>query len=307
MKFDNLLISLAALAFLITSSVCGDPLNPGMLGETMDMPLPPDLVQKAVKAGVIRSASQVTGPLPSGGQPMNLGAPSADSSPSSEDDSETPLTGTAGPMDDLGLEGSLSLVLQDSSTRYLTLALQQSGNALLGQGNLTERGIAEDVIAEGSVTGGLVNLTVGPVGSSDVYRLKLMHEGNVLKGSYTFEPSGGTAIRGTAAGLINGAAVKEDGGNEGSSDINSDINSAMADEPGSSGVPSNPAPSYSNAGEQAGGSGASSGVAAKAGPVQLGQTGGKGSSFSSSKSISMSTNGGGSMISSTSISGNMGI
>lgn len=290
-KFDNLLIYLAALAYLISPAVSGDPLNPGMLGETMDMPLPPDLVQKAVKAGVIKSASQVTGPLPSGSQPMNLGTPTVDSFSASQVEAGTYVTGTAGPIIagatapqsadvEPNLSGTLSLVLQDTATKYLTLILQQNGNDILGQGNLTADGTVEDVMATGLVSGGVVNLTVAPVGRPDLYRLDLLPEGNILKGSYTIQSTGGETTSGTAAGVMPNAAV------------NAAVNVGSA--------PLNP-------GVPVGGSGASTAIPARAGPVQLGQPGSMGSSYSSSKSISMSTTAGGSMTSSTSVSSNMGI
>lgn len=289
-KFDNLLIYLAALACLISPAVSGDPLNPGMLGETMDMPLPPDLVQKAVKAGVIKSASQVTGPLPSGSQPMNLGTPTVDSFSASQAEAGTYVTGTAGPISsgatapqsadgEPNLSGTLSLVLQDTATKYLTLILQQNGNDILGQGNLTADGTLEGVMATGLISGGVVNLTVAPVGRPDLYRLDLLPEGNILKGSYTIQSTGDETTSGTAAGVMPNAAV-----NVGSAPLN----------------PVNPV-------VPVGGAGASSGVPARAGPVQLGQPGSTGSSYSSSKSISMSTTAGGSMSSSTSVSSNMGI
>jgi hypothetical protein len=286
-KIDNLLICLVAFTYLIAPVVCGDPLNPGMLGETMDMPLPPDLVQKAVKAGVIKSASQVTGPLPSGSQPMNLGTPTVDSFSASQADAGTYITGTAGPISagatapqategDLKLSGTLSLVLQDSTTKYLTLILQQNGNDIMGKGNLTADGTVEDVMANGLISGGVVNLTVATVGRSDLYRLDLMPEGNILKGSYIIQSASGEAMQGTAAGVMPNAAANVDS------------------------VPLNPA-------VPAGGAGASAAVSANAGPVQLGQPGSKGSSFSSTKSISMSSTAGGSMSSSTSVSSNMGV
>ncbi|HSD57049.1 MAG TPA: hypothetical protein VLB04_02620 [Methanotrichaceae archaeon] len=297
MKFDNLLISLAMLAILSATAVYGDPLNPGMLGEGMDMPLPPDLIQKAVKAGVITSASQVTGPLPSGSQPMNLGTPAADSLGTSAsladagtDATTTDATGTAGPVNagpiasqaagaELNLSGTISLVLKDSLTRYLNLALVQNGNAVAGQGDLTAGGSTQEVAANGLVAGGTLNLTVTPAGSSDLYRLDLRPDGNTLKGSYSIQSSAsGETISGTAVGVMSNPNANP----------NPNPNAANV---GS--APSNPA-------VQVGGAGASSSTSAMAGPVQLGQSMGGGSSFSSSKSISMSASGGGSMVSSTS-------
>jgi hypothetical protein len=177
------------------------------------------------------------------------------------------------------LSGTLSLVLQDTATKYLTLILQQNGNDIMGQGNLTADGTVEGVMATGLISGGVVNLTVASVGRPDLYRLDLLPEGNILKGSYTIQSTGGETTSGTAAGVMPNAAV-----NVGSAPLN----------------PVNPV-------VPVGGAGASSGVPARAGPVQLGQPGSTGSSYSSSKSISMSTTAGGSMSSSTSVSSNMGI
>ena len=296
MKFDNLLITLAMLALLSIPAVCGDPLSPGMLGEGMDMPMPLDLVDKAVKAGVIKSASQVYGQSQSGIQPVNLGTPSADTLGASAtladagiDATQTDATGTAGPINagqtaaqaadaEQNLNGTLSLVLQDSATRYLNLALVQNGNAVTGRGDLTAGGSTQEVAASGLVAGGTLDLTVTPAGGSDLYRLNLKTEGNTLKGSYSIQSESGETASGTAVGVMSNP------------NVNPNPNSNAADV-GS--APSNPA-------VQVGGAGASSSTTAMAGPVQLGQSMGGGSSFSSSKSISMSAGSGGSMVSSTS-------
>ncbi len=275
MNFDNLTIYLALLALLSSPAVHGDPLNPGMLGETMDMPLPPDLVAKAVRAGVITSASEVTGSLPSGTQSVNLGTPTAN------DPAASQAQGTEAGS---SLNGTLSLVLQDSAIRYLTLALQQTGDMIMGQGNMTSGSSVQDVTASGLVAGGQLSLTVTPAAGSDIYKLELMPEGNTIKGSYSAQSEDGATWSGTAAGILPGDSLK------------------ILSVPTTS-VPKTSAPKTStplNSGVTVGGAGASSSTAASAGPVQLGQSMGGGSSFSSSKSISMSMNGGGSMISSTS-------
>lgn len=330
MNFDNLPIYLALLALLSSPAVYGDPLNPGMLGETMDMPLPPDLVAKAVRAGVITSASEVTGSLPSGGQAVNLGTPTVNDPAASQDgasDAAVSLgsagaagaaesVGAAGPISagsvNLGtvnadpstsqaqgteagssLNGTLSLVLQDSATRYLTLALQQTGDMIMGQGNMTSGSSVQDVTASGLVTGGQLSLTVTPAVGSDIYKLELMPEGNTIKGSYSAQSEEGATWSGTAVGILPGNSLEM---------------SAPMTPLQITSVPTTQVPTTSasktvephNLGATVGGVGASSSTAASAGPVQLGQSMGGGSSFSSSKSISMSMNGGGSMISSTS-------
>ncbi len=313
MNFDDLLICLALLAILSAPAVYGDPLNPGMLGETMDMPLPPDLVMKAVRAGVITSASEVTGSLPSGSQPMSLGTPSANDLAASQvgaGASDTAVgigagaagvigaagaTETAGPVNAgptdsqaqdtetaSSLNGTLSLVLQDSATRYLTLDLLQKGDMIMGQGNMTSGGSVQGVAASGLMTGGQLSLTVTPTGGSDLYKLELTPEGNTIKGSYSAQSADGATWSGTAAGIL------------------PDIlpgNSLMTSAPETSASKTSQPLSL---GAAAGGAGASSSTAAMAGPMQLDKSMGGGSSFSSSKSVSMSMNGGGSMISSTS-------
>jgi hypothetical protein len=307
MKFDNLLISLAMLAILSAPVAYGDPLNPGMLGEGMDMPLSLDLMQKAVEAGVIKSTSQVTGSSQSGSQPMNLGIPTDDSLGASAsladvgtDAAGTDATGTAGPINagqaaaqtadaELNLSGTLSLVLQDSATRYLNLALVQNGDAVTGRGELTAGGSTQDVVASGLAAEGVLDLTVTPAGSSDLYRLNLQTEENTLKGSYSVQLSSGETISGTAVGVT-------------SNPNSSNSNAASVDRALSAQSVQSTQSAQSNPGVSVGGAGASSDTSAKAGPVQLGQgqAGLTGSSFSSSKSISMSANGGGSMVSSTS-------
>ncbi len=311
MKFDNLLITLALLTLLSAPVVCGDPLSPGMLGEGMDMPMPLDLVDKAVKAGVIKSASQVYGSSQSGIQPVNLGTPSADTLGASAtladagiDVTQTDATGTAGPVNagqtaaqaavgdaEQNLNGTLSLVLQDSATRYLNLALVQNGGAVTGRGDLTAGGSTQEVAAIGVVSGGTLDLTVTPAGSTDLYRLNLQAEGNTLKGSYSIQSTSSETASGTAVGVMsNSNAYAANNDRASSAQSTQSVQSTQSQS------------AQSNPGVSVGGAGASSGTYVKAGPVQLGQSqsGFTGSSFSSSKSISMSANGGGSMVSSMS-------
>ena len=81
MKFVKLLMSLAIFAFSINTIHGMDILSPSQLGESMSMPLPQDLLQEGVSAGIIKSAPQVTESLPLGSSDVNLGTPVTASDP----------------------------------------------------------------------------------------------------------------------------------------------------------------------------------------------------------------------------------
>src|SRR5512140_3717060 len=59
MMYHNMLLSITIIAIFLVQAEAdpGDPLNPGQLGESMSMPLPPELIQDARNAGVITGSN----------------------------------------------------------------------------------------------------------------------------------------------------------------------------------------------------------------------------------------------------------
>ncbi len=267
MKFDKLLMSLAIFAFSINTIHGTDILSPSQLGESMGMPLPQDLLQKGVSAGIIKRASQVTESLPQGSLDASLGMPATALDPLGDSGTQQ-MSGN-----ELNVSGALSLILQDKAANYLNLELHQSDASVLGQGNMISANSVQNVTVSGLVKDGKVSLTIAPDRSSELYDLELQPEGNMLKGSYNIHSTDGATLTGTAIGILSNDAVKL----QSPQDLppKSSAIAAVATKPLSS-------------------------TTAGSGPLQLGQGSSIGSTFSSSKSISMSTSSGGSMVSSTS-------
>lgn len=262
-KFDKLLIVLAILVFSINTIQGVDLLSPSELGESMGMPLPQDLVQMGISAGITKSPSQIAESLPSTtsdslGTSVTAPGPLADSG--SEQASEK----------ELNVSGTLSLILQDKAVNYLNLELHQSDASILGHGNMISGNSLQNVTASGLVENGKLSLTIAPDGSSELYSLELQPEGNTIKGSYNVHSADGATWSGTAIGIIPDGAVNL--------------------QPPQQQMPQNSVAAV--------GVTRPSSSTKRSEPVHLGQGSLIGSTFSSSESISMSS--GGSMVSSMS-------
>lgn len=266
MKFDKLLISLAIFVFSISTIHGIDTLSPSQLGESMDMPLPQDMLHEATSAGITKSTSQVTESMPTESSSGNLGTATAASGPLGNSGAQQT------PVGELNVSGPVSLILQDKAVRYLNLELRQSDLSVQGGGTMISGNSAQNVTVSGLVENGKLRLTVTPEGSSELYSLELQPEGNTLRGSYSV-PSADGAQSGSATGILSNGAAKLQ-----SPQILSPQSPAIA----------------------VGATRTASTAVAGAEPVQLGQGSRIGSTFSSSKSISMSTGVGGSMVSSAS-------
>jgi hypothetical protein len=267
MKFYKLLISLAIFAFPINTIQCMDILSPSQLGESMEMPLSQDLLNKGISAGIIKSSSQDAEPSPSGNSGVDLGMPATASNPLEDSGAQS----TSGK--ELNVSGALSLILQDKAVNYLNLELQQIDASVLGRGNLISGNSVQNATASGLVKDGKLSLTIAPDKSSELYSLELQPEGNALKGSYIVHSTDGATFSGTAMGILSNGAVKPQSSQDlppKSSAISADLTKPL---------------SSTTAGTK---------------PLPLGQGSRIGSTFSSSKSISMSTSSGGSMVSSSS-------
>lgn len=265
MKFDKLLISLAIFVFSISTTCGTDTLSPSQLGESMDMPLPQNMLHEATSAGITKSSSQVTESMPTESSSGNLGTDTAASD--SLGNSGTQQTSVG----ELSVSGPVSLILQDKAVKYLNLELRQSDLSVLGSGTMISDNSARNVTVSGLVENGKLRLTIEPEGSSELFSLELQPEGNMLRGSYSVTSADGTQS-GSVTGIFSNGATK--------------LQSPQILSPQSSAIPA--------------GATRTASTVAGAVPVQLGQGSRIGSTFSSSKSISMSTGVGGSMVSSSS-------
>jgi hypothetical protein len=98
------------------------------------------------------------------------------------------------------LSGTWSMDLVDTTLRHLVLNMQQSGDALMGDGNITEDNGAKGVTAQGSVSGGNINLTLSTVDGSEIYRLELLESGTTIRGGYNAQSTSGSVRSGTVTG-----------------------------------------------------------------------------------------------------------
>jgi len=86
--------------------------------------------------------------------------------------------------------GSWSFTLTDTATRYLSLDLYQTVDAVFGSGVLTDRGTTAQVTAGGTVLGDRLALYVTPIGTQNLYRLSLTIKPGSMDGDYIFTAPG---------------------------------------------------------------------------------------------------------------------
>lgn len=219
MRYHKPAMFLALLACIAFQASAQDLLNPMALGESMSMPLSPDLVRQAENAGV-KVGSAATGGIQQGETlsqpPVALGSGAAESDPASAGPWSEAGANTApgagavssAPADpsasDVNVTGMWTFTLQDELARRLDLALFQNGDAILGYGNLASGNSTQGVTAGGSVANGKVNLLITSQGGLSMYRLNLVPEESSLSGSYSAFTSSGDSWSGTASGSIPG-------------------------------------------------------------------------------------------------------
>ncbi len=172
---------------------------------------------------------------------------------------------------ELNVSGPLSLILQDKIASYLDLELHQSEASVQGHGRMISGNSLQNVTVSGLAENGKLSMTIAGEKGEELYSVELQPEGNTLKGSYEVQSSDGASRTGTALGILSNDA-------------------AMLQPPQEQISP--------NSAVMSGTTEPSSAATTRARPIQLGQGGLTGSTFSSSKSISMSS--GGSMVSSSS-------
>ena len=174
----------------------GDPLDPSFVGETMSMPLDPELIQKAKDAGIIRDSGSPYN-YRSGSGSINLGTPLPGMKYG--DAGTMDLTAQAGPSMNVTGDWSLDLISLDQALRHMDLDLVQNRDVVMGYGVLTGDSDAQRVTASGSESGGRLILTVMPVDKLHLYTLDLSLD-LLTKGTYEAYSADGSIWSGDIAG-----------------------------------------------------------------------------------------------------------
>ncbi len=99
------------------------------------------------------------------------------------------------------LTGTMSLNLIDGVVRQLNLDIFQSGDLLLGYGNMTTPTGSQRVTAAGSMMTNGMTLYISAVDVPEVYRLEITGSGASLAGRYQAFIANGTAWSGTVTGV----------------------------------------------------------------------------------------------------------
>ena len=208
MIHQNILLSITIIAIFLVQAEAdpGDPLNPGQLGESMSMPLPPEFIQDARNAGVI------TG-----------------SNPLYESDSEQPGFSIVTPaeaaadnsLDNVNVNGSWSFDLAGKPPEKIELYLVQNKDAVTGQGVINRQNETEKATAIGSISGTKMSLTVVPQGVSDLYQLNLSLS-SLTAGTYAAYMADGSSRSGQVTFAVSANIFKPAAGDAPETDAKAD-------------------------------------------------------------------------------------
>jgi hypothetical protein len=219
LKYHNLLLYVTAIAFLIAQSQArpamlvnsdnvdsfddsvGDPLDPGILGESMSMPQPLEMVQAAIDAGIVKDSKALYA------YDDGLGGYAGSSNKDSMyKDSGTAPAQKSGFMNapeqfvqNVNVTGPWSLDLNDQIKRHLDLALIQNKGVILGHGIIDSPNGTQRVTVSGSLTGGRLSLTAMLIDSLDLYKLNLFFNSNTA-GTYIAYSANGATWSGDVSG-----------------------------------------------------------------------------------------------------------
>jgi len=147
----------------------GDPLDPRLLGESMDMPLDQELIQMARKAGIITDSNPLN--IPDRKQP----------SFSVMTQSESEATDS---LDRANVTGEWSFDLKGNASKQIHLYLIQNKDLVIGQGVINKGNGLQNATASGSISENNMSLTVMPVGDLSLYKLNLSLS-SLIAGTYT--------------------------------------------------------------------------------------------------------------------------
>jgi hypothetical protein len=126
-----------------------DPLDPRFVGESMDMPLDQEWIQRAKKAGIITESNPLYKP--------DSKQPSFKVMPRSEEDADNSL-------DKMNVTGKWSFDLKGEIPKQINLYLIQNKDLVTGWGVINKGNGTQNATASGSISGTKMSLTVMPVG-----------------------------------------------------------------------------------------------------------------------------------------------
>jgi len=203
MRYHKLLLSITVIAFFFVQANAepADPLDPSQLGESMSMPLPQELIQDARKTGVITESN----PL----DKSDSKQPGFSIVPQPEayaDDS----------LDNVNLTGTWSFNLTGRDPEQMKLHLIQNEDVILGHGVIDNGNGTENATANGSISRDKLNLSVMPVGVSNLYKLNLSLS-SLDAGTYTIYMADGSSESGKVTFTVSSnifksaSTVAEDG------------------------------------------------------------------------------------------------
>jgi hypothetical protein len=152
-----------------------DPLDPKFVGESMDMPLDQELIQKARKAGIIKDSNPLYKP--------DSQQPGFKVLPRSEEAADNSL-------DKVNVTGKWSFNLKGEIPNQINLYLIQTKNLVVGQGVINKGNGTQNATASGSISGKKMSLSVMPVGIFNLYKLNLSLS-SLTAGTYTVYMSDG--------------------------------------------------------------------------------------------------------------------
>lgn len=223
LEFHKLLICLISIAFLTALAQArpamlvnsysvdsfddsgGDPLDPGILGESMSMPLPIEMIHAAIDYGIAKDSKALY--AYDDGLGGYAGSRNKDSA--YKDSFPVPAPVPTSPVMDspeqsvqnANVTGPWSLNLKDRFQRRLDLALVQNKEVILGHGVLDGPNGTQRITASGSLIGNRLGLTLMLVDSLDLYKLNLSLDSNTT-GTYNAYSAGGS----TWSGVVSGSA-----------------------------------------------------------------------------------------------------
>jgi hypothetical protein len=177
MIYHKLLLCITIIAFFLlqANAEAADPLDPSQMGESMDMPLSQELINAAMKAGVITESNPLYKP--------DRKQPSLSVTPQPEADA-------VNSVENVNVTGTWSLNLNGTSPEQMKLYLFENKDVVMGHGAIIRGNGTENATASGSISGDKMSLTVMPMGVLDLYKLNLSLS-TLAAGTYTaYMPDG---------------------------------------------------------------------------------------------------------------------
>jgi hypothetical protein len=194
MIYKILLLSITIIAFFFVSASAeaGDPLSSSQVGESMSMPLSPDLLQQARNAGVITGSNALNEP---------------DNQKSSFSVAPQTKADAVNSIDNVNVTGTWSLDLNGEAPEQMILSLIQNEGVVMGRGVINRGDETKDATASGSIFGDKLRIVVMPVGTADLYVLNLSLS-TLSAGTYTVHETDGSSRSGEVTFAVSSNVFK---------------------------------------------------------------------------------------------------